>query len=136
MANINQIQVGSTVYDIEDQTARNSISNLADVASSGDYGDLSNKPTIPSVVKYTAAVTVAGWSGSDPCTNVITVSGLKTTDTIIMDLTPSSTYATSQDEAADYAAVYKAVCTANNKLTLYANKTPEHAFNVQLVCMR
>lgn len=120
MANINQIQVGSTVYDIEDQTARNSISNLV----------------IPSVVKYTATVTAAGWSGEDPCTNAVTVNGLLTTDIIIMDLTPSSTYATAQDEAADYAAVYKAVCTVNNTLTLYANKTPEHNFSVQLVCVR
>lgn len=136
MANINQIQVGSTVYDIEDQTARSSISNLADVASSGDYGDLDNTPTIPSIVKYTATVTAAGWSGEDPCTNAVTVNGLLTTDTIIMDLTPSSTYATAQDEAADYAAVYKAVCTTNNTLTLYANKTPENNFSVQLICMR
>lgn len=136
MANINQIQVGSTVYDIEDQTARGNISNLAQVATSGSYDDLSNKPTIPSIVKYTATITAAGWSGEDPCTNAVTVNGLLTTDTIIMDLTPSSTYATAQDEAADYAAVYKAVCTVNNTLTLYANKTPENNFSIQLVCMR
>lgn len=136
MANINQIQVGSTVYDIEDQTARSDIAALATVATSGSYTDLSSKPTIPSIVKYTAAVATSGWSGSNPSTKTVTVSGLKTTDTIIMDLVPSSTYATAQNEAADYAAVYKAACTANNKLTLYANETPTHAFNVQLVCMR
>lgn len=120
MANINQIQVGSTVYDIEDQTARSSIANLV----------------IPSIVQYTATVTASGWSGSTPCTNDVTVNGLLTTDTIIMDLIPSSTYATAQDETADYAAVYKAVCTVNGTLTLYANETPGHNFNVQLICVR
>lgn len=114
MANINQIQVGSIVYDIEDQVARNSI---------------------PSIVKP-VLIAAANWTGSGPYTNTVTVNGLLATDTIIMDLMPSSTYATAQEEVADYSTVYKAVCATNNTLTLYANGAPGHNFNVQLICVR
>ena len=135
MANINQIQVGSTVYDIEDQTARSSISNLAAVASSGDYGDLDNTPTIPSVAKYTATIAAAGWTGSGPYTNSVTVNGLLTTDTPTMDLVASSTYATAESEIADYAYIYKATCAANT-LTVYATQAPSVGLNIQLICVR
>ena len=54
---ISKIKVSGTLYDIKDATARGSLStidgivqNLAAVATSGSYADLSNKPTIGSGV--------------------------------------------------------------------------------------
>ena len=84
---------------------------------------------------YTATLASANWSGSDPYTITVTVSGLLATDTPIMDLVASSTYATAQNEIADYGYIYKAVC-ANNSLTVYATSAPTHNLSIQLVCVR
>lgn len=84
---------------------------------------------------YTATLASANWSGSDPYTITVTVSGLLSTDTPVMDLVASSTYATAQNEIADYGSVYKATC-ASNSLTVYATSAPTHDLNIQLVCVR
>ena len=83
----------------------------------------------------TATITAANWTGSDPYTNTVTVSGLLATDTPTMDLVASSTYATAQNEIADYALIYKATCSANT-LTVYATQAPSVDLSVQLVCVR
>lgn len=66
MADISKIEVNNSTYDLKDATAREDISNiqsdlttnytktsdLANVALSGSYTDLSNKPTIPDVSNF------------------------------------------------------------------------------------
>lgn len=84
---------------------------------------------------YTATLASANWSGSDPYTITVTVSGLLATDTPVMDLVASATYATAQNEIADYGSIYKAVCSANT-LTVYATSAPTHDLSIQLVCVR
>ena len=53
MADIKKLTLDGVTYDIKDATARESITNisnsLATVATTGDYDDLTNKPTIPSI---------------------------------------------------------------------------------------
>ena len=44
MANISQIRIGENVYDLKDATARTTLESLADVAFSGNYGDLDGQP--------------------------------------------------------------------------------------------
>ena len=44
---VSNISDSVNTYTIKDIEARNSIANLANVARSGNYYDLSNKPTIP-----------------------------------------------------------------------------------------
>lgn len=83
----------------------------------------------------TATILAADWSGSAPYTNAVTVTGLLATDTPVMDLVASSTYATAQNEIADYGNIYKAVC-ADNTLTVYATSAPTHDLNIQLLCVR
>lgn len=83
----------------------------------------------------TATILAADWSGSAPYTNAVTVTGLLATDTPVMDLVASSTYATAQNEIADYALIYKATCSANT-LTVYATSAPTVDLNIQLVCVR
>ena len=45
MSDMKKLTIGSTEYTVVDQTARNSISNLATVATTGSYTDLSNTPS-------------------------------------------------------------------------------------------
>ena len=44
---LNKFKLGDTIIDIEDLEAQTRLNNLAKVATSGSYTDLSNKPTIP-----------------------------------------------------------------------------------------
>ena len=44
MANISQIRIGENVYDLKDAAARTTLESLADVAFSGNYGDLDGQP--------------------------------------------------------------------------------------------
>lgn len=44
MANISQIRIGENVYDLKDAVARETLESLADVAFSGNYGDLDGQP--------------------------------------------------------------------------------------------
>lgn len=88
-----------------------------------------------SKVVLTATIAAADWTSSDPYTNSVSVNGLLATDTPIMDLIASSTYAIAQAETADYAYIYKATC-ADNALTLYASQASTVDLNVQLLCLR
>ena len=67
MANVTKLNIGGTDYDIVDASVpswakqstkptytANEISGLANVATSGSYNDLSNKPTIPAAYDDTA----------------------------------------------------------------------------------
>ena len=44
---LNKFKLGDTIMDIEDVEAQTRLNNLAKVATSGSYTDLSNKPSIP-----------------------------------------------------------------------------------------
>ena len=54
--NISKLSIDGNTYEIKDATARTSINNLATVATSGSYNDLSNKPTIPTVNNATLTI--------------------------------------------------------------------------------
>lgn len=100
--------------------------------SSGDISGWNGKAT---KTVLTATIAAADWTGSGPYTNAVSVSGLLATDTPVMDLVASSTYATAQNEIADYAYIYKATCSANT-LTVYATSAPSVNLSIQLVCVR
>ena len=108
-----------------------SASDAAGISSS-DISGWNGKAT---KTVLTATILAAGWTGSDPYTNTVSVSGLLATDTPTMDLVASSTYATAQNEIADYAYIYKATCSANT-LTVYATSAPSVDLDVQLICVR
>ena len=46
MTSISKIALNNTEYNLEDTSARSSLDNLATVATSGSYNDLTNKPTV------------------------------------------------------------------------------------------
>ena len=83
---------------------------------------------------YTASITTT-WTGSAaPYTQTITVSGIKATDNPIVDVVPSSTYATAQTQLTEYAKIYK-ITTAANSITVYATEKTTTAVPIQLKCV-
>ena len=93
------------------------------------------------VVTYTATVTgsdgTSDWSGSDPVTAVITVSGLLSTDTPVVDIDlTGATFADIPDIQADWGLVYAVSATADNQLTLYATAEPASAFSIVIQVTR
>lgn len=51
MANIlNKFKLGDTILNIEDLDAQTKLKNLATVATTGSYNDLTNKPSIPTAI--------------------------------------------------------------------------------------
>ena len=64
------------------------------------------------------------WSGSSaPYTQVVTVSGILSTDRPIVDFTCSGNYATDQSREEGWLNIYRAV-TAANRITFYAHEKP------------
>lgn len=74
----------------------------------------------------------SGWTGSAaPYSNVVNVSGMLADDRPILDVVPSSTLATAQQQMDGYAMIYRAV-TAAGKITFYATDKPSVDIPVQL----
>lgn len=85
---------------------------------------------------YSGALTVAGWSGTAaPYSQAVTISGVLAADEPIIDLVPSSTYATAVNEDEAWEKIYRAV-TAANKITFYAKEKPTVALNFKARCIR
>ena len=64
------------------------------------------------------------WSGSSaPYTQVVTISGILSTDRPIVDFTCSGNYATDQSREEGWLNIYRAV-TAANRITFYAHEKP------------
>lgn len=53
---LNKFKLGDTIIDIEDLEAQTRLNNLAKVATSGSYTDLSNKPSIPNPTTIDSAL--------------------------------------------------------------------------------
>ena len=84
---------------------------------------------------YTATIGT-GWSGSAaPYSIAVTVSGILADDTPIIDLVPSSTFATAEQQMEAWGYVYRAV-TAANKVTFYATEKPTVSIPIQIKAVR
>jgi hypothetical protein len=76
------------------------------------------------------------WSGSAaPYLKSITVTGILETDTPIIDVVMSGTYATDKARQEAWAYIYRAV-TANNSITFYASEKPSVNLPVQIKVVR
>ena len=76
------------------------------------------------------------WQGSQaPYTKTQTVSGLLATDTPIVDVVMSGTFATDQARIEAWGYVYR-ITTANNAITLYATEKPTVSLPIQLKVVR
>lgn len=84
------------------------------------------------VTKFFTAQIGTTWTGSAaPYTQTITVSGILASDKPIVDLVPSSTFATAEKEISNYAKIYR-ITTAADSITVYATEATEVALNIQM----
>ena len=84
---------------------------------------------------YTANISTS-WTGSAaPYTQTITISGMTANDNPIVDIVPSTTYATAKTQIADFGKIYK-ITTAANSITVYATEKTSATVPIQLKCVR
>ena len=84
---------------------------------------------------YTATIGTT-WTGSAaPYTQSVSVSGLLATDTPIVDIVPSDTFATAEAQLEAYGNIYRMVAGANT-LTVYATEKTTVAIPIQIKAVR
>ena len=85
---------------------------------------------------YTGTLTAASWSGSSaPYSCALSVNGLLAADSPFVDVVMSGTYATDEPRSEAWAAVFRAVPSADT-LTLYATDKPTVDLPIQILCVR
>jgi len=100
-----------------------------DVITPADIGAAVN-------VVYTATIQAANWSGSEaPFSQSVSVSGILSTDTPIIDVVMSGTYGTDIERSSQWNYVYRAV-TGANSITFYAKTKPTIDLPVQIKVVR
>lgn len=85
---------------------------------------------------YTTTITTSWTGDAAPYSQSITVNGLLASDTPIIDIAPSSTYADAQNQMDAWAEIYKFSVLADNTLTVYANSETTTAIPIQILCVR
>ena len=87
-------------------------------------------------VEYSGTLAADGWTGSAaPFSQAVTISGVLSTDSPIIDLVPSNVYATAVAEDTAWGQIYKAVASANT-ITFYAKEEPTVALTFKARCIR
>lgn len=85
---------------------------------------------------YSATLEDSDWQSTQaPFTQEISITGLLATDTPVIDVVMSGTYATDEARQEAWGMVYRAV-TSVNKLTVYATDKPEVSIPIQLKVVR
>ena len=85
---------------------------------------------------FTTTILSADWTGTTaPFTQVKTISGILATDTPIVDVVMSGTYATDEARQEAWNNIYR-ITTANNSITLYAKEKPTVNLPIQLKVVR
>jgi hypothetical protein len=85
---------------------------------------------------YTATLPYTSWTGSvAPFTKAVTVSGILATDTPLIDIVPSGTYATDVTMETNWANIYRMVTSANT-ITFYAHAVPTADIPLQILAVR
>lgn len=97
--------------------------------------DASMAVTLNAVKEYTATIGTS-WTGSAaPYTQSITVSGILATDTPIVDVKCSGTYATDQTYITQWGKIYR-ITTAANRITVYATEKTTSNVPISIKCIR
>lgn len=112
-------------------------SDLATVATSGSYSDLSNTPTIPSVSNYSATLLSSGWVGaSAPYTQTVNVTGILSTDNTLANIVLSSDTTTAQSQLTNWAYVSKMETSNGSVAATCFDSKPSIDLNVSLMSIR
>lgn len=84
------------------------------------------------VRSYTATIPASGWTGSAaPYTCNVTVTGLLAADKPIVDIVPSTTYATAEAQIEAYGYIYRMAAQANG-IVAYASEKPTVDIPIQV----
>jgi len=76
------------------------------------------------------------WSGtSAPYTKTVTVNGIQSSDTPIIDVVMSGTYSTDEARIEAWGYIYRAVCN-NGSITFYATEKPTVSLPIQIRVVR
>lgn len=84
---------------------------------------------------YTAQLDPAEWTGGAPFTQTVSVPGLKSGDTPIVDVTLSGSYLSDRQRLEDFAQLYRATA-GDGTLTVYALSRTTVALPLKLMCIR
>ena len=137
---------GNSTLNINSTGAKNMYNNgaamTAGVINAGDTAVFMYDGTYYQLISvssasrtYTANVSTT-WTGSAaPYTQTITIAGMTANDNPIVDIVPSTTYATAKTQIADFGKIYK-ITTAANSITVYATEKTSATVPIQLKCVR
>ena len=122
----------------------------AKVAAPSASDDIAIKDTVDTHAAQAASLSVLGhvkhavltatldtnWSGSSaPYSKTVSISGLLSTDTPIIDVVMSGTYSTDEARIEAWGYIYRAV-TANGSITFYATEKPTVSLPIQIKVVR
>ena len=112
--------------------AKGDTGEKGDTGAKGDTGE-------PGVTLHTwdLTITASSFTGSGPYTQTVTVSGLLTTDQIIIGYMPQSTASADTNAAKSYAMLSSGTCSTNGQLILSClSKKPTANFKIRLLVLR
>ena len=126
-------------------------SGRAKVAVPAEADDIARKDTVDNHAIQTATLSILGhvkhavltttltatsWTGTtSPYAQSVTVSGVVSTDTPIIDVVMSGTYSTDEARIEAWGYIYRAV-TANSSMTFYATEKPTVSLPIQIKVVR
>ena len=87
------------------------------------------------VAKFTATITTSWSGGSAPFTQIVSVPGILATDSPVIDVVPSDTFATAQQQLEAWTCIYRIVAGAG-QITVYADEQTAIAVPIQIMCVR
>ena len=122
-SNNSVLYIKQTLTDEQKTQARNNI------------GALSSDTVFAQTVVYQAIIGTS-WSGSEPCTQNISVPGILESDTPIVDIDLSAVDYSNKDAVIEaYSKIYR-ITTAANSITIYADEATTTAVSIQLKVVR
>lgn len=84
---------------------------------------------------FTASIGTT-WTGADaPFSQTVSISGIKATDSPVVDLVPSSTYATAETQLEDWGKIFN-IESGANQITVYATEQTTVALPIRLLVVR
>jgi hypothetical protein len=133
---------GGEVYQFEFVRFENSVSGIDNMVDTRVVLDLGKYATVEqlndkaSVSTYSATIESTSWTGSSaPFSKAVTVTGILSTDTPILDLVLTGTFATDQTMLENWAKIYRAVTSADT-ITFYATEVPSANITIQAKVVR
>lgn len=126
------INSGATTDQLTFVASTDKITVTTDEVFTGEISVTATQSNVP----HTFTLAAADWAPTgQPMKQVISVPGLLATDSPMVDMVPSDTYATAEAQLEDYGKIYRMVAGADT-LTVYATEPTEVAIPIQIKAVR